>query len=101
MTTNLNIFIRENKAYRFHFDDKDTSDIKMKRYLRTLNQIQDEEELVKTIKSQCPAQKDYVPGAERTWQFKYGNEIVDVMDSNWNEKAQNYTCGNLIDEIKL
>lgn len=102
MVTNLNIFIRENKAFRFHFDSRETTDTDMKRFLRVLNNLKDDEAvLVDTIKSHTPAQKDYVPNATRTWNFKIGHKIVDVLGSNWNEEAQNYTKGELIDEFEL
>lgn len=101
MVTNLNIFIRENKAYRFHFDSRETTDTEMKRFLRVLNSIDDEATLVDSIKHYTPANKNYVPDATRTWLFKYKKRKVDVLGPNWNQESQTYTKGTLIDEFDL
>lgn len=103
MTTNINLYFKENKFFRYNFDTDTFSPVLVKRLLKAINQTPDMDQAITRMKKGFigKARPEYTPDAEQTWLFHYNENKVEIQRTNYNAETNCYSRGQLLDEIEI
>lgn len=103
MISNINLYFKENKFFRYHFNTESFSPAMVKRLLKAIRQTPNMEEAINRMKAgfAVNAKEQYSPDAEQTWLFHYKGGKVEIQKTNYNAETDCYSRGQLLDEIEL